>query len=68
MLQEGSGLLMEREHLLLYQMVGSSIRQDRSPDGVYFTVVLEDYKQRVGLVGIINNLEEGGILEAMEES
>lgn len=33
-----------------------------------FTLVLEDYKQRVGLVGIINNLEEGGVLEAMEES
>lgn len=58
---------MEREHLLLYQMVGSGIRQDSSPDSIYFSVVLKDYKQRVGLVGIINNLEEGGVLEAMEK-
>lgn len=55
--------MMGRKHLLLYQMVGSGIRQDRSPGNIYFTVVLEDYKQRVGLVGIINNLEEGGVLE-----
>lgn len=68
MLQEGSDLLMEREQLLLYQMVGSGIRQHRSPGSMYFTVVLEDYKQRAGLVGIINNLEEGGVLEAMEGS
>lgn len=49
-------------------MVGSSIRQDRSPDSICFSVVLKDYKQRVGLMGIINNLEEGGVLEAMEKS
>lgn len=59
---------MEGEHLLLYQMVGSGIRQDRSPDSIYFSVVLKDYKQRVGLVGIIDNLEEGGVSEAMGKS
>lgn len=59
---------MEREHLLLYQMVGSGIRQDSSPDSIYFSVVLKGYKQRVGLVEIINNLEKGGSLEAMEKS
>jgi len=59
---------MERERVLLYQMVGSGIRQDSFPDRVYFPVVLRDYKQRVGLVGIINNLEEGGVLEAVEKS
>lgn len=60
--------MMEREHLLLYQMVGSGIKQDRSPDSIYSSVALKHYKQRMGLVGIINNLEEGGILEAMEKS
>lgn len=59
---------MEGEHLLLYQMVGSGIRQDSSPDSIYFSVVLKDYKQRVGLVGIIDNLEEGGVSEAMGKS
>lgn len=59
---------MEGEHLLLYQMVGSGIRQDRSPDSIYCSVVLKDYKQRVGLVGIIDNLEEGGVSETMGKS
>lgn len=51
---------MERECLLLYQMVGSGIQQESSPDSIYFAVVLKDCKQRVGLVGIINNLRKVG--------
>lgn len=30
--------------------------------------MLKDYKQRMGLVEIINDLEEGGVLGAMEKS
>lgn len=56
---------MERELPLLYQKAGTGIKQAGSPDSLYFCVVLKDYKQRMGLAGIINNLEEGGVLEAM---
>lgn len=49
-------------------MVGSGITQGRSPDSTYSSVMLKDYKQRMGLVEIINDLEEGGVLGAMEKS